>query len=137
MTERSPAGPIPAAPCGRTVPQVMDPVVALPPRHVEILWLAAPRAHEADRVGGKAAALSRLAADHPVPAGFAVTGDGPDLAAAGARAYAELGEPVGAVRSSAVDEDGAETSFAGQHETLLGVSGAAAVLDAIAACRAS
>ena len=36
-------------------------------------------------------------------------------------AAAALGWPV-AVRSSAVDEDGADASFAGQHQTLLNVS---------------
>src|SRR3954466_6588855 len=111
----------------RTVIGVMNPVLALHPLEappVEILWLGAPGADDPSRVGGKAAALSRLAADYPVPAGFAVTGAGDDLAATVARAYAQLGEvlgtdePVVAVRSSAVDEDGAEASFAGQHETL-------------------
>ena len=41
------------------------------------------------------------------------------------------------MRSSAADEDGAETSFAGQHETLLGIQGPAELLAAIEACRAS
>src|SRR5207247_10312016 len=41
-----------------------------------------------------------------------------------------LGSPL-AVRSSAVDEDGAEASFAGQHMTLLNVPGADAVADAL------
>lgn len=42
-----------------------------------------------------------------------------------------------AVRSSAVDEDGAGASFAGQHDTYLNLTGADAVADAIARCRAS
>src|SRR5206468_1519482 len=42
-----------------------------------------------------------------------------------------------AVRSSATAEDGAVTSFAGQQETILGVSGEAALLDAIERCWAS
>ena len=60
-----------------------------------------------------------------------------------AQAYRELGrrvgedEPAVAVRSSAVDEDGAGASFAGQHDTFLNVVGAEAVADAIARCRAS
>jgi pyruvate,water dikinase len=41
-----------------------------------------------------------------------------------------LGSPL-AVRSSAVDEDGAEASFAGQHLTLLNVPGADGVTDAL------
>ena len=39
-----------------------------------------------------------------------------------------------AVRSSAVDEDGAERSFAGQMETVLGVRGRAALSDAVLRC---
>jgi pyruvate,water dikinase len=45
--------------------------------------------------------------------------------------------PAVAVRSSAVDEDGGEASFAGQHETYLNVSGAEAVTHAVARCWAS
>lgn len=39
-----------------------------------------------------------------------------------------------AVRSSATDEDGAEVSFAGQYETVLGVRGEAAVAAAVLTC---
>ena len=39
-----------------------------------------------------------------------------------------------AVRSSATSEDGHETSFAGQHDTLLNVRGPAAVVDAVRHC---
>jgi phosphoenolpyruvate synthase/pyruvate phosphate dikinase len=46
-------------------------------------------------------------------------------------------EPSVAVRSSAVDEDGATASFAGQHETYLNIAGADAVATAVAACWAS
>jgi pyruvate, water dikinase len=53
-------------------------------------------------------------------------------------AYAALGGSVAvAVRSSACAEDSAAASFAGQQETYLNVSGAAAVLDAVRACWAS
>ena len=60
-----------------------------------------------------------------------------------AAAYSELGrragepEPAVAVRSSAIDEDGATASFAGQHDTYLNLTGADAVADAIERCRAS
>jgi pyruvate,water dikinase len=45
--------------------------------------------------------------------------------------------PAVAVRSSALDEDGLAASFAGQHETVLNVSGLSAVLAAIGRCWAS
>src|SRR5258708_8301568 len=106
-------------------------------------------------VGAKAATLSRLADRFRVPAGFcldatvfdrlgpAVGGDAGSLATL--RALVEAGHrglewrtgrraPLVAVRSSAIGEDGAETSFAGQHETLLDVSGVDAIVDAVVAC---
>src|SRR5829696_1852114 len=52
-------------------------------------------------------------------------------------AYRRLGAGSVAVRSSATAEDLAEAAFAGQQETFLGVSGAAAVLDAVRRCWAS
>jgi pyruvate,water dikinase len=56
----------------------------------------------------------------------------PEQVAAGLRrAYADLGRPVVAVRSSAPDEDSAERSFAGLHESLVGVQGEEALLDAV------
>jgi pyruvate,water dikinase len=129
----------------------------------EIVWLGEPAAESRALVGGKVAPLSRLAARYRVPPGFALTTRAYDLAGAllgdgpGAdgsvlpdllkrqvevayRALAELtglDEPPVAVRSSAVDEDGAATSFAGQHDTYLNVIGAEAVCDAIVRCWAS
>lgn len=122
-----------------------------------IVWLGDEADVELGLLGGKAGSLSRLAADYPVPPGFAVTAAAwaedsdpaggrtlpASLAAAVASAYARLGrmlntaEPSVAVRSSALDEDGAETSFAGQHETYLNVVGVEAVIEAIARCWAS
>jgi pyruvate,water dikinase len=96
--------------------------------------------------GGKAV---RLAADLrsglPVPPGFALDVDQVERVVAGSPgdaaavrsavdalgAVGALGGRV-AVRSSAVGEDGAGTSFAGQHATVLGVAGADAVVAAIA-----
>ncbi len=52
-------------------------------------------------------------------------------------AYARLGEPAVAVRSSATAEDLAEASFAGQQDTYLGVVGVADLLDAVQRCWAS
>jgi pyruvate,water dikinase len=98
-------------------------------------------------VGGKALSLARLtSAGLPVPPGFCVstdayrhangqpltpeTGLGADIASA----YRQLGGGPVAVRSSATAEDGAEASFAGQQETVLGVVGERAVLDAVRRC---
>jgi len=59
------------------------------------------------------------------------------------RAYEELGqrsgvcEPIVAVRSSAVDEDGAATSFAGVYISILNVRGKDAVVEAVRKCWAS
>ena len=54
-----------------------------------------------------------------------------------ANAYRELGGGPVAVRSSATAEDGIFASFAGQQETILGVTGENAVVDAIGRCWAS
>lgn len=120
-------------------------------RH-EIVWLGEPYAEVRGLVGGKVAPLSRLAAQYRVPGGFCLTTDAHQLAVVGghslpsslqariAEAYAQLAvqtglaQPSVAVRSSAVDEDGAETSFAGQHDTYLNVVGAEAVGEAIVRC---
>ncbi|MBN1179438.1 MAG: PEP/pyruvate-binding domain-containing protein [Anaerolineae bacterium] len=112
---------------------------------MNIYWLDAPDCRDPLRVGGKAAHLGRLAAAYPVPPGFCLAaGAAPsirydELAAA----YARLGErchtprPAVAVRSSAVDEDGAQASFAGQHASYLNVVGADAVAAAVERCVAS
>jgi phosphoenolpyruvate synthase/pyruvate phosphate dikinase len=111
-----------------------------------IFWLGDQGCHDPVVVGGKAAALSRLAADHPVPPGFclgALTGGAaltPQMEATIAAAYQALGcrygtaDPPVAVRSSAVGEDGATASFAGQFESYLNICGSAAVLAAIRRC---
>ncbi|MBY6243041.1 PEP/pyruvate-binding domain-containing protein [Methylosinus sp. Sm6] len=54
-----------------------------------------------------------------------------------AAAYATLGGGRVAVRSSAVSEDSAESSFAGQYKTFLNVEGERAVIDCIKRCWAS
>lgn len=111
------------------------------PQYQPILWLEDPAASSVRRTGGKAAALAGLADRLPIPPGFVVVGDVDPVAVE--LAYAELGDRAGdgdalvAVRSSAADEDGREASFAGQHETILGVRGIGELLAAIAACRDS
>lgn len=60
-----------------------------------------------------------------------------DLAEIVLAAYHDLGGGAVAVRSSAVAEDAAEQSFAGQHDTVLGVSDEQALLNAVRTCWAS
>jgi phosphoenolpyruvate synthase/pyruvate phosphate dikinase len=113
----------------------------------EVLWLGDPRAADPALAGDKAAALSRLAAGHRVPPGFvlSLSGATPDRSAraAVADAYRTLAERCGVadppvvVRSSAVDEDGADASFDGRHDSVLGVAGAEQVWWAISRCAAS
>jgi len=116
---------------------------------MDIYWLDTPACQDPIRVGGKAANLSRLAAAHPVPPGFCLSatqaGDAlsPALSNRLSRAYAQLGnrcgirQPAVAVRSSAVDEDGQQTSFAGQHESYLNIIGSHAMMRAVQRCLAS
>lgn len=127
---------------------------------VEIVWFGEAPSLDVALVGGKAASLSRLAGHHLVPPAFCLTTaaydawsrtarpahrqPGPGLPAslrtALRRAYGELERRSGtdqvrvAVRSSAIDEDGAEASFAGQHETFLNVVGADAIAEALVRC---
>ncbi len=105
-------------------------------------------AHEVAAVGGKAASLARMInAGIPVPAGFAVTtrafrawrdaGGGvipPLLLERILLAYRSLDGAIVAVRSSATAEDGAEMSMAGQYDTLLGIHGENALIDAVVRC---
>jgi pyruvate, water dikinase len=95
-------------------------------------------ADEAD-FGGKSASLGELiAAGLPVPPGFAVrAAAAEDALDEVASAYRELGEPPVAVRSSAIGEDSAETTFAGLQDTYLWVRGAERVRAAVRDCWAS
>ncbi|MCA9716991.1 MAG: PEP/pyruvate-binding domain-containing protein [Myxococcales bacterium] len=116
-----------------------------------LLWLDRAGCDDPRRVGGKAASLARLAAEFPVPPGFCLPvdarGDADSISSAlreaVARAYETLGArsgsdaPAVAVRSSAVDEDGALASFAGIFSSYLNVRGLEDVLSAITRCWAS
>ncbi len=90
--------------------------------------------------GSKAVGLGEaVRAGLPVPEGFALSGSTVEEVAAGDEETIEavtatvrsLGGPL-AVRSSAVDEDGADASFAGQHLTLLNVPAVEALPSALA-----
>ena len=86
-------------------------------------------AHDTGQYGSKAVGLGDAARGGlPIPPGFALSGDIVEAVAADEETsiaevlttVAPLSGPF-AVRSSAVDEDGADASFAGQHMTLLNV----------------
>src|SRR5262249_54703059 len=105
---------------------------------------------DARTVGGRGLSLGLMArAGRPVPPGFCVGSRAcprvkngllqanPNLSEEIVQAYQALGGGLVAVRSSATAEDGAVTSFAGQQETMLGVQGEAALLQAVHRCWAS
>jgi rifampicin phosphotransferase len=120
------------------VPRIARIVPATPGRIVSL------RDAGATEFGGKAKALaSAVAATLPVPDGVALDSDLVERVVAGeadarervTAAVIKLGGPW-AVRSSAIGEDSAQASFAGQHATLLGVQ-PADLFDAIATVHAS
>jgi len=114
---------------------------------MNLLWLGDPKSFDAGLVGGKAANLSRLARMyHRVPDGFSLPvtvmdeAHPLDLCNEITAAISDLmnchslPDFIAAVRSSAVDEDGATASFAGQHETYLNIAGADAIIQAVTRC---
>jgi phosphoenolpyruvate synthase/pyruvate phosphate dikinase len=114
---------------------------------MNLLWLGDPKSFEPALVGGKAANLSRLARlYHRVPDGFSLPVTVMDevhpldlrdeiiCAISDLIACHSLPDFIAAVRSSAVDEDGATASFAGQHETYLNIVGADAIIQAVIRC---
>ena len=125
---------------------------------MEIVFLDHAWSRDVTKVGGKGAGLGRLAVGFAVPPAFSLTVDAfnrwgdcrhnspdppDDMIQAVAAAYTTLGtlcdthDPDVAVRSSAVDEDGRDNSFAGQHDTFLNVKGEDAVAKAIVRCWSS
>lgn len=117
-------------------------------RHVsDVVDLADVDDTAVELVGGKAVGLAwMIRAGEQVPAGFciATTAHERALTAGGVpdeslrrdvtRAYVRLGSGPVAVRSSAVAEDLPQASFADQHETVLNVRGADALIDAVRQC---
>jgi len=114
---------------------------------MNLLWLGDPKSFDAGLVGGKAANLSRIARlYHRVPDGFSLPVTVMDeahpldlrdeiiRAISDLMACHSLPDFIAAVRSSAVDEDGATASFAGQHETYLNIVGADAIIEAVTRC---
>jgi pyruvate,water dikinase len=97
------------------------------------------KARDTARYGGKAVGLGDAVRNGlAVPPGVALSAELIEAVAAGdARAIAQLGKAIAAlappfaVRSSAVDEDGAQASFAGQHLTVLNVHAAGDVPAAV------
>jgi pyruvate, water dikinase len=96
-------------------------------------------AREEERFGGKAVQLAEaIRSGLPVPTGLALSAELVDAVAAGdadatdavARRYEALAGPV-SVRSSGIGEDTEQTSFAGQHLTVLNVRTPAAVVEAV------
>ena len=103
-----------------------------------ILSLSETACQNATLTGGKAAALSGLISRYPIPVGFCITAAASDDAIA--KAYQELECKCAtknlavAVRSSALDEDGMDASFAGQYKTYLNIAGETSVIDAVRQC---
>ena len=113
---------------------------------MQITWLSSGSAGTREELGGKGVNLLALVrAGFRVPPGFVIPAsaagglDAPEARDAIADAWEALrGEGVEvAVRSSATDEDGQTRSFAGQHETVLGIRDRDALFDAVVACVAS
>ncbi|KPA18169.1 phosphoenolpyruvate synthase [Candidatus Magnetomorum sp. HK-1] len=122
--------------------------------HPPILWLGEQLCNDILLVGAKAANLSPMVENYPIPPGFSVASSffkGFDkqfnidritdkLSPIVADAYKKLGEkcnlkePSVAVRSSAIDEDNINASFAGQFKTYLNVKGCENVIQAIINC---
>lgn len=117
-----------------------------------ISWLEESTSRDVLLVGGKVANLSRLAAGQRVPPGLCLTTEAygqwnaagqewnAELREALANAYEEMARRSGlalpqvAVRSSAIDEDGGDASFAGQYETYLSIAGCDAIESAVSRC---
>src|SRR5690242_5742161 len=92
---------------------------------MQVIGLEECSASPRSLVGGKAAALGELIRlGEQVPVGFCITTAAHDLPRTEiVAAYRSLGGGPVAVRSSALDEDSPDASFAGQYDTFLDVEG--------------
>src|SRR6478672_7398964 len=95
-----------------------------------------------DRFGGKALGLAELTRlGYAVPTGFVIGQASlsplPDAVTDRFARMQETGGSPVAVRSSATGEDGAEQSFAGQYDTVLGVDSAEGFAAAVRQCAVS
>jgi pyruvate,water dikinase len=124
----------------------------MPSRRLDLLRLSDPACQDPELLGSKSATLARLfhilpeavppgVALSPPQAGFFASLSGShSLAEASQVLLAALGEQGPAlarryaVRSSALDEDSAGYSFAGQYETALGLDSVQDIIAAIGAC---
>lgn len=123
---------------------------------MDIIWLDQSACQDVTLVGGKAAHLSQLITNYPVPLGFCLPTTllsateeldnlendrvSSDMRHRLSTAYAMLEERCQrpninvAVRSSAIGEDSLTDSFAGQYETYLNIVGKEAVIEAVIRC---
>ena len=106
------------------------------PHHLIEVGLA-----DTDRVGRKAAVLGELLrAGFPVPAGYVIPADAlsagqlPDTIVAALAGIATAMDAPLAVRSSSAAEDLADSSYAGQYESILDVIGTAELVEAVRVC---
>ncbi len=119
---------------------------------MDIRWLGDENCNDPQRVGPKAANCSRLKEKFNVPPGFCIASVKIEAKHTAlddtekkeiAESYHKLGQIMGvknpsvAVRSSAVDEDKPNVSFAGQHDTFLNIIGEEMLFNAIVKCWAS
>ncbi|OIQ92611.1 phosphoenolpyruvate synthase [mine drainage metagenome] len=108
-----------------------------------VLGLSEIDSVHAPLVGGKAFHLAQLhQAGFPVPDGFCLTTSATESWGDAAKqalldAYRRMGGGAVAVRSSALEEDGEDASYAGIFCSVLGVSGEYALLHAVEQCVAS